>query len=198
MENRSQASSLLNASDTDYPRFGRDDQPVTGVTWFEATAYCEWLTREMGASRWLFSLPSEGEWEKAARGPDGFDFALSSELTDDVSSFYNWKKNPGASETVIGIEETRSRFRPNRYGIFHQSGNVVEWTETLDRQFSVQARYDENDGRNRHDVSGARIARGGSWYSASSALLSVAYRDAFQPELRHHDLGFRVVARPIP
>jgi formylglycine-generating enzyme required for sulfatase activity len=44
----------------------------------------------------------------------------------------------------------------------------------------------------------ARVARGGSWYSASIALLYVPYRDWFQAEVKHHDLGFRIVARPLP
>jgi formylglycine-generating enzyme required for sulfatase activity len=59
-------------------------------------------------------------------------------------------------------------------------------------------RYADDDGRNRKNLTEARVARGGSWCSASIALLSIAYRDTFQPEVRYHDLGFRVVAKPLP
>ncbi len=197
-ENRSKSSALLSDSDESFKRFGQDDQPVTAVTWFEAAAYCRWLTRKFGGKEWIFSLPSEAEWEKAARGPDGFDFALSLALSDQESVLYNWKKNPSAAETVIGIDATRARFQSNRYGVFHLSGNVVEWTQTTKVPFNRDRPYADDDGRNRDNLSEARVARGGSWYSASIALLSVAYRDAFQPEVRNHDLGFRVVARPLP
>lgn len=197
-ETPSQATALLKQSDAEFHRFGQDDQPVTWVTWFEAAAFCKWLTNKLGQGRWLFSLPSEAEWEKVARGPDSFDFGLSPLLSDEESKLYNWKKNPGAPETVIGIEATRARFQPNRYGIFHLSGNVVEWTQTVNRPYNRERRYADDDGRNREDLTDARVARGGSWYSASIALLSIAYRDTFQPEVRHHDLGFRVVAKPLP
>jgi formylglycine-generating enzyme required for sulfatase activity len=193
-----QASALLTDSDADFKRFGQDDQPVTRVTWFEAAAYCHWLTKRFGQGRWLFSLPSEAEWEKAARGPDGFDYALSPSLSDVESKLYNWKKNPNAAETVIGIAASRARFQPNRYGAYHLSGNVVEWTQTAYRPSNRERPYADDDGRNRDDVAEARVARGGSWYSASIALLSVAYRDTFLPEVRHHDLGFRVVVRALP
>jgi len=93
---------------------------------------------------------------------------------------------------VIGIAATRARFKPNRYGVYHLSGNVVEWTQTVARPYNRQRLYADDDGRNRDDLTEARVARGGSWYSASIALLSVAaYRDTFPPEVRHHDLGFR-------
>jgi formylglycine-generating enzyme required for sulfatase activity len=196
--NESRVSALLTQSDEEFSRFGDSDQPVTGVAWYEASAYCHWLTRKYGGSKWIFSLPSEAEWEKAARGPDGFDYGLSSSLSDEESALYNWKKNPGATETVIGVEKTRVRFHPNRYGIFHLSGNVVEWTETKNVPFSREHPYLDDDGRNSETSSSSRVARGGSWYSASIALLSTAYRDVFQPGVRNHDLGFRIVARPIP
>ncbi len=196
-ENQSRATALLKESDAEFKRFGQDDQPVTWVTWFEAAAFCRWMTKKFGQGRWLFSLPSEAEWEKAARGPDSFDFALSQSLSDEESKLYNWKKNPGAPETVVGALETRARFQANRYGAFHLSGNVAEWTQTVNRPFNRERPY-ADDERNRDDWTEARVVRGGSWYSASIALLSIAYRDTFQPEVRHHDLGFRVVTKPLP
>ena len=197
-EHPSQASALVKETNADFIRFGQPDQPVTQVTWFEATAYCNWLTKRFGQGRWLFSLPSEAEWEKAARGPDGFDYALGARLSDAEWKLYNWKKNPLALETVVGIQGTKARFHPNRYGVFHSSGNVVEWTQTANRPFNRERPYAGDDGRNRDGGTEARVSRGGSWYSASAALLSNAYRDMFQPEVRHHDLGFRIVARSLP
>jgi formylglycine-generating enzyme required for sulfatase activity len=195
--NHPKMSATLRSTDAEFKRFGQPDQPVTHVTWFEAQAYCRWLTKRFGHGRWLFSLPSEAEWEKAARGPDDFDFALSPSLSDDEVGLYNWKKNPDAAVTVVGVADSKTDYQPNRYGIYHQSGNVVEWTTSIIRPFSRNHPYVEEE-RNREDMNETRIVRGGSWYSASIALLYLAYRDSFQPEVSHHDLGFRIVARPLP
>lgn len=132
-----------------------------------------------------------------ARGPDNFDYPLSQYLSDAETTFYNWKKNPSAQVTVIGINDTPKKFQPNRYGAYHLGGNVVEWTQSLHRQFNQEKPY-ADDERNREDLTGVRVLRGGSWYSASNALLYIPYRDTFQPEISHHDLGFRLVVRPLP
>lgn len=193
----SQATALLKPGDAEFKRFGQPDQPVVWVTWFEATAFCRWLTKKMGNGRWLVALPSEAEWEKAARGPDSFDYALGMTISDNEVRFYNWKKNPDATVTVVGIHESQMTYTPNRYGLYHISGNVVEWTQSLFQPYNRQRPYIDED-RNHDDAVGLRVARGSSGYSASVALLYIPYRDAFQPEVRHHDLGFRVVARPLP
>jgi formylglycine-generating enzyme required for sulfatase activity len=119
-------------------------------------------------------------------------------VSDEEVGLYNWKKNPSAEITVIGEAETIRRFSPNRYGLYHMSGNVAEWTATLDRAFNRDAPYREDDGRNREDAEGRHIVRGGSWYSASTAILYLPYRETFQPEVNAPYLGFRVVARPLP
>jgi hypothetical protein len=90
----SQATALLTPNNDRFPRFGQPDQPVTWVTWFEATAFCYWLTKKIGGGRWTFSLPTEAEWEKVARGPDNFDYALSMNISDEEVPLYNWKKIP--------------------------------------------------------------------------------------------------------
>lgn len=109
----------------------------------------------------------------------------------------NWKKNPDVAVTVVGVNESQTAFKPNRYGLYHMSGNVVEWTQSLFRPFNREHPYTDDD-RNLDDVAGLRVARGGSWYSASTALLYLPYRDAFQSEHSSQDIGFRIVARRIP
>ena len=191
------ASAELHPADENFGRFGKPDMPVTQVNWFEANAYCRWLTKRYGGARWLFSLPSEAEWEKAARGPDGFDYPLARSLSDNETALYNWKKNPSALRTVFGNYESRTMYKPNRWGIYNMGGSVVEWTQSIYLPLTRQRPYEDDD-RNREDRPGSRVARGGSWYSASAALLYIPYRDAFEPELTHNDLGFRVVAKLIP
>ncbi|MDZ7267629.1 MAG: formylglycine-generating enzyme family protein [candidate division KSB1 bacterium] len=197
MANASQATALLSPQAPDYVRFGQPDQPVVWVNWFEANAYCKWLTRKIGGGRWLFTLPNEAEWEKAARGPDNFDYGLSLFISDREIPWYNWKKNPDVPVTVVGWQQSPTSFRPNRYGLYHMSGNVVEWTQSLLRAFNRERPFRDDD-RNHEEAAGLRVARGGSWYSASVALLYLPYRDAFQPEHSSQDIGFRLVARMLP
>jgi iron(II)-dependent oxidoreductase len=193
----SQVTALLKPNDADYPRFGQPDQPVVWVNWFEANAFCRWLTKRIGNRRWLYALPAEAEWEKAARGPDNFDYGLSMFISDAEIPLYNWRKNPDALVTVTGIQNSYTAYHSNRFGLYHLSGNVVEWTQSINRPFSRQHPYVDDD-RNHDDILGLRVARGGSWYSASIANLYIPYRDAFQPEHSSQDIGFRIVARLLP
>ena len=198
-KNPSQVSARLSESDAEFKRFGQPDQPVTSVNWFEAVAFCHWLTKKFGeANRLIYALPSEAEWEKAARGPDSFDYPLGQTISDAETKLYNWRKNPGAEVTVIGIKESAGNFTPNRYGIYHLGGNVVEWTQTLRRSYNRENPYADDDDRNREDLPGVRVVRGGSWYSATNGVLSIAYRENFPPEVSHNDLGFRLIVRPLP
>jgi formylglycine-generating enzyme required for sulfatase activity len=193
----SRASARLTSSDDDFGRFGQPDQPVTNVSWYEANAFCRWMTRRLGGGKWIFALPSEAEWEKAARGPDGFDYGLGNSVSDDQVTLYNWKKNPGAEFTVAGWNQTRTQYKPNRYGMYHASGNVAEWTQSVSRTFNRQRPFVDDD-RNHDETSGQRVVRGGSWYTASVAVLSLAYRETFQPSVTAPYLGFRILARPLP
>jgi formylglycine-generating enzyme required for sulfatase activity len=187
----SQPTARITPTDPRYPRFGRDELPVMLITWHEANAYCRWLTRRLGAGRWLYRMPTEAEWEKAARGPDAFEYGLGMELSEPQADLYNWKKNPDAAVTLVGPGEPG--FRPNRYGVLHTSGNAREWTQSVFRRCSAESPYRDDD-RNSDDTPGLRVTRGGSWYSASSVRLRLAYREEFQPELSSDDLGFRIVA----
>jgi formylglycine-generating enzyme required for sulfatase activity len=138
-------------------------------------------------------MPTEAEWEKAARGPDAFDYGLGMELSAPQAALYNWGKNPGAAVTLVGAQDTRRGYRPNRYGVYHASGNAREWTQSVFRHYDAEQPYRE-DGRSLDDAPGQRVTRGGSWYSASAVRLQLAYREEFQPELSSDDLGFRVAA----
>jgi formylglycine-generating enzyme required for sulfatase activity len=195
--NTAHSSALLTAADPEFSRFGQDDQPITWLTWYEASAFCKWMTRKIGGERWLFAMPNEAEWEKVARGPDNLDYSLSMVISDREIPLYNWKKNPDALLTVIGFRDTPLQYQANRFGAYHMCGNVVEWTQTINRSYNKQQPFIDDD-RNLDATQGLRVARGGSWYSASIAYLYIPYRDAFQPEHSSQDIGFRVIAKPLP
>ena len=196
-ENKSSNSAQLPPTDTDFKRFGQADHPVTNINWFEAVAYCHWLTNKLGDKKWIYTLPSEAEWEKAARGPDNFDYGLGMNLSDAEVKTYNWKKNPSAEVTVVGWHETTANYQPNRYGLFHATGNVSEWTLSLQRQANREHPYVDDD-RNQEPLGGARVVRGGSWYSASTATMHISYRETFEPAVHTPYLGFRIAARVNP
>ncbi len=191
---RTESTARLRPGDREYGRFGQPGHPVVNVTWYEANAYCRWLTAKLGGGTWIFGLPTDAEWEKAARGPDNFDYGLGMSISDREIPLYNWKKNPEVPLTVVDTAATRSGYIANRYGLYHMSGNVAEWTQSAFRPYGRDHPYADDD-RNRDDAPGRRTARGGSWYSATIAPLYLPYRDAFQPDHENNDLGFRVVAR---
>ncbi|MBZ5580979.1 MAG: formylglycine-generating enzyme family protein [Acidobacteriia bacterium] len=191
---RTGTTAALRPGDAEYGRFGKPGHPVVNVTWYEANAYCRWLTVKLGGGVWIFGLPTDAEWEKAARGPDNFDYGLSMTISDREAPLYNWKKNPEAPVTVVDEAASRAGYLANRHGLYHMSGNVAEWTQSIFRPYGKDDPY-ADDVRNRDDAPGRRTARGGSWYSATTAPLYLPYRDAFQPDHENNDLGFRVVAR---
>jgi len=194
---KSHTTALLKPTDVDYKRFGLPDQPVTWVTWYEANAFCHWMSRKFAHIKWQFSLPTDAEWEKAARGPDNLDYALSMTISDAEEELYNWRKGPDSPAPVFGIKATLSLFSPNRFGLYHMTGNVVEWTQSIDRPFNREHPYIDDE-RNHDNATGLRTARGGSWYSAATSYMYIPYRDSFQPEHSTQDIGFRVVARLLP
>jgi len=157
------------------------NRPVVGVTWFEAVAYCNWLSQETGVQ---YRLPTEAEWEYAARGPsswewpwgDTFDPACANtsesglEQTSPVGLFPGGKTWCGAQDMI---------------------GNVWEWCSSLYRRYPYQA----DDGREDPYTAGTRVLRGDSWYYVERhARCACRYVNA--PVFFYDSLGFRVVAAP--
>ncbi len=196
-ENRTAATAAMSVTHADYRRFGADVLPVTWVNWHEATAYCRWLTGKIGGGKWLFRLPTEEEWEKVARGPDTFDYGLSMTISDAELDLYNWRKNPDAAVPLMDELRTVRSYRPNRYGVFHMTGNVTEWTQSRSA-YSIGSRPGTGAAEKQGRESERVVIRGGSWYSASTATLYIPFRDSFQPEHSTQEVGFRVVARRLP
>jgi formylglycine-generating enzyme required for sulfatase activity len=148
------------------PRFSGDSQPVVGVTWSEASAYCEWVARLAGG-RWR--LPSEAEWEHAANG------GLESPRTA-------WGDRVPEGEIPEGMLEApwdAGRGSPNGYGLFDVGTLVHEWC--LD---AVPPSAPGGPER--------RASRGGSWRHAIR-WTSPSARSSLPPDYRYSDYGFRVL-----
>jgi formylglycine-generating enzyme required for sulfatase activity len=159
------------------PLFGAHDQPVVGVTWFEARAYVEWLSRRYSAR---YRLPTEAEWERAARG--GLPQAATA-----------WGESIPMGEVPSGALEAPwpvARGAANGYGLFDTGTIVHEWCADWysPAYYACSPRRDPAG----PDEGDRRASRGGSWrhhvrWSPPSA------RSSLPPEFRYADYGFRVL-----
>jgi formylglycine-generating enzyme required for sulfatase activity len=157
---------------------GKSGHPVVKVSWRDAIAFCRWLSWETGKE---FTLPSEAEWEKAARGPDGRIYPWGNQSP--TADLCNFAKNVGGT-TPVG---TYSPQGDSPYGCADMAGNVWEWTRSLKRDYP----YDLGDGREDLEISDWRVLRGGA-FLYSEGNVRCAYRDWFGPVCRD-PVGFRVV-----
>jgi formylglycine-generating enzyme required for sulfatase activity len=156
------------------PRFTRDAQPVVGVTWFEAVAYCAWLSEAVGGS---WRLPSEAEWEHAACGGLGASSSASASACRTA-----WGDSVPSGEIPEGPLEApweAGRGTPNGYGLLDMGTLVHEWC--LD-----PLPPSSPGGPPR------RASRGGSWRHAVRWTAPSA-RSSLPPEYRYSDYGFRVL-----
>ena len=161
------------------------DHPVVAVSWFDALAYCQWLSEKTGRP---YRLPTEAEWEKAARGTDGRIYPWGDEW--DAG-----RCNCSSSQTTAVIEHESGQ---SSYGCYDMVGNVWEWTSTLwgpDWQESDFA-YPYQSGDGREDLNADdtiyRIFRGGS-FSDELSQLRCSARRWYAPQHVDKGRGFRVV-----
>jgi iron(II)-dependent oxidoreductase len=178
----------------------RSNCPAAEMTWHDARALCEWLTdewRKQGkiAANDIVRLPTEAEWEKAARGADGRVYPWGKDWDKDKC---NTIESGLGKTSVVGMYPTAV----SPYGCLDMAGNVWEWTSSLwgknwgDTDFKYPYRPD--DGREDLEAGDEilRVLRGGSWgFDQRSARCS--YRSWFNPGGRFDDVGFRVVVSPV-
>jgi formylglycine-generating enzyme len=162
----------------DDPNFTQPDQPVVEPSWFDATAYCLWLTSMTGRD---YRLPTEAEWERAARG--GVEDQL-----------YPWGDAPPDSLPDYGIRwqtgpEPVGRYAPSAYGLFNMGDNVHEWCADWYGADYYSVAPDRNP---QGPTEGTRRAsRGGSWRHYTKVSRCAA-RSSIPPEFQYADYGFRI------
>ena len=165
--------------------------PVSSVSWPDALAYCRWLEellrdspetppelRSRLAEGWRVTLPTEAQWEKAARGDDGRIFPWGNEVRRDRANF--------ASGAPVSVGEAGC---PEcAHGLADMSGNVWEWTRSPYQPYP----YDEADDREGLEGDALWVMRGGS-FADPARNVRAAGRGAAGPDVRREFIGFRVV-----
>ncbi|MEM9628987.1 MAG: SUMF1/EgtB/PvdO family nonheme iron enzyme [Pseudomonadota bacterium] len=161
--------------------WGRGRRPVINVSWYEARAYCQWLGKQTGM---IYRLPSEAEWEYAARAGTDTRFAYGNQLGYRQENF----KSRFESTNYVGITTEVGSFPPNDFGLFDMHGNVREWVEDHWHDNYEGAPKDGSPWLSSDSKS--RVIRGGSWNTVSWDARS-ASRFADEPGYRTLTVGFR-------
>jgi len=159
------------------PKFNNPDQPVVAVSWFDAAAYCAWLSR---VSNELYRLPTEAEREYACRGGTSTFYPWGDSAERDCGE-YGRRWEEGGPELVGGP--------PNSFGLFNMADNVHEWcSDWYGKDYYSQSTHRDPQG----PPSGVRRAsRGGSWRHQVKVTRSSA-RSSIDPSFRYSDYGFRL------
>lgn len=159
------------------PNFADPDQPVVGVSWFDARAYCAWLSRLGGRA---YRLPTEAEWEKACRGGGDAAYAWGDATPAELDYYQgDWSAPRPVAEAF-----------PNGYGLYNMGDNVHEWC--LDWYQADYYGVSPVDNPKGPPAGSRRVSRGGSWRHAVKASRAAA-RSSLPPEYRYTDYGFRIV-----
>src|ERR1041385_8402294 len=181
---RREYARFLAATSTAEPRgwnddaFSDPDQPAVGMSWFEAQAFCEWLSRVEGKT---YRLPTEAEWEKACRGgQEDAEYAWGSDPPQSIPYFRGSWSGP---RRVAGRG-------PNPYGLFNIGDNVHEWCSDwfAPDYYPISPEFNPAG----PESGTRRVSRGGSWRHQVKASRA-AHRSSLPPAFKYTDYGFRVV-----
>ena len=160
--------------------WGRGSRPVINVSWNDAQAYVSWLSRKTGKT---YRLPSEAEWEYAARAGTTTRYWWGDDSGHDNANCRGCRSRSDNQTAPVGS------FSANPFGLYDVHGNVWEWVEDC-----VNYSYADAPTDGRAWVSGncsVRSIRGGSWNSYTG-VIRAANRGSMGPGVRDHSLGFRV------
>lgn len=153
---------------------GRAQHPVRGVTWYEADAYCLWRGKR---------LPTEFEWEKAARGEDGRLFVWGNRFDINKANFGKTVLPVGQVETDVSV-----------YGVHDMNGNVSEWTSNWYQPYPGSTHADSNFGKK------FKVIRGGAYNKTEHGFMEqfamLPFRNVAPPTLRTWNTGFRCALTP--
>ncbi|WP_455375389.1 formylglycine-generating enzyme family protein [Kaarinaea lacus] len=173
--------------------WGRNKTPVFNVNWHDAKRYLEWLSEQTGAH---YRLPTEAEWEYAARAGTTTVFSTGDCIDTDLANFHGKEalNDCPLSQLYRGRVIDTGSFPPNPWGLHDVHGNILEWTEDCWHDSYEQAPDDGSAWLNKGDSANCkrRVLRGGSWSGRALELRSAA-RANNKAEHKSIFIGFRVV-----
>jgi formylglycine-generating enzyme required for sulfatase activity len=167
-----------NISSTTHPNYygnsGSDNYPVVYVSWSDTTAYCKWAGRR---------LPTEAEWEKAARGTDGSIYPWGNDVPNNTLLNYN---------SIVGDTTTVGSYSSGAspYGVLDMAGNVAQWVNDWYRSDYYSTLGDNASNPQGPGTGDGRVLRGGSWYDSNIYIRS-ARRSWSDPTVTDLNIGFR-------
>ncbi len=161
-----------------YP-VGGENHPATYVIWYDAVAFCNWFSQESGH---IISLPTEAEWEKAARGTDGRTYPWGQGIDSTRANY--WGKEKGKETTPVDAHPAGI----SPYGALDMAGNIWEWiNDWYDADYYAKSPAENPTGP---QDTGSKVVRGGSWHYVEN-YIRTAYRDEYLPGNRSYNMGFR-------
>ena len=169
--------------DREEPVSKRDEQAVVDVSWYDAVAYCEWLSQKTGRN---FRLPTEAEWEYACRAGTTTAYYTGASLPADM------QKQQDTNRDLKSVDLTVGKTKPNAFGLYDMHGNVEEWCQDWYGPYSVETQ--SNPGGPSEGI--YKVSRGGS-HNTPVKYLRSANRMAAMPDDFHAQIGFRVVESDV-
>jgi formylglycine-generating enzyme required for sulfatase activity/class 3 adenylate cyclase len=164
---------------------GKDDAPITNVSWSDAKQYVAWLA---GATRKPYRLPSEAEWEYAARGDTQTKYWWGDQLQPGMANCKNCTDAAGAEQPVkVGS------FKPNPFGLYDMGGGVDQWVEDCWHK-TYQGAPSDGSPWSAADCN-SHVVRSGSWKN-DARYVRPANRDSYDTDVRYPTHGFRVALSP--
>ena len=184
--------------DRQFAQYNGRDYPVVGISWYEAEAFASWLNHRLKRA---MRLPTEAEWEKGARGSDGWkypwgnvwDAAIVNHCDSNCDVVVDWKDENGDDGYGYTAPVNEYPGGTSPYGALNMAGNVWEWTADwyYDGYYGESPMYDPIGPENGTD----NVVRGGAWIS-SPLDVRAANRSSLNPSLRRYGLGVRLVTPP--
>jgi len=184
---------------------GNPNNPVEQVSWNDATNYCAVLTQQQQAAGtippgWVYRLPTESEWEYACRAGTTTALYFGNAIREGMANFYSYDEYDSTNGTIttntagvgyIGKTTPVGSYRANSLGLYDMCANVWEWCSDWYGAYPIGSVTDPAGA----STGSTRVIRGGGWNDYGACCRS-APRYGYTPDVRHSNIGFRLVLAP--